>query len=143
MSQKLPLDEFLKTFEKVPRVAISLLIIDQDRRVLLTKRSINPGKNTWHLPGSFILKGERVKDCIARILKVELGFEGSFRFRVENVFEDLEKDPRGHIIDMIYRVEGDIIPHVTDETEEVVYFSIMPDNIGFNHREVLQVLGYK
>jgi ADP-ribose pyrophosphatase YjhB (NUDIX family) len=143
MPQKLPFNEFLKTFEKVPRVAISLFIKNSSHEILLTKRLIEPGKNTWHLPGSFILKGERIEECIERILKTELGCEGSFRFRLENVFEDLENDPRGHIIDMIYRVEGDITPHVTDETKEVVYFSIMPNNIGFNHREVLRVLGYK
>lgn len=144
MPQKLPYDEFLKTFEKVPRVAISLLIENSEGLVLLTKRSISPEAGAWHLPGSFILKGESIEECVARILKTEAGHDGAHTYKVENVFEDLDKDPRGHVIDMIYRVEGAvIIPRKTEESEEVEYFKHLPEGIGFNHLEVLHTLGYR
>lgn len=143
MPQKLPYDEFLKTFEKVPRVAISLFIENSNKEVLLAKRAISPGENTWHLPGSFILKGERIKDCIKRILENELGFQKEFTYKVANVFEDLDKDPRGHVIDMVYRVEAtsdmQVLP--TLETKEAMYFKSLPEHIGFNHLEVLHRLG--
>ncbi len=144
MPQKLPYEEFLKTFEKVPRVAISLLIENKDGAVLLAKRSIPPEAGAWHLPGSFILKGESIEECITRILKTELGYEGGKKYKVEQVFEDLDKDPRGHIIDMIYRVEeAHIIPQKTEESAEVAYFKSLPKGIGFNHLEVLHTLKYK
>lgn len=143
MPQKLPYDEFLKTFEKVPRVAISLFIENSSKEVLLAKRAISPGENTWHLPGSFILKGESIKDCIKRILENELGFQKEFTYKVANVFEDLDKDPRGHVIDMVYRVEAtsdmQVLP--TLETKEAMYFKFLPEHIGFNHLEVLHRLG--
>ncbi len=143
MVQKLPYDEFLKTFEKVPRVAISLFIENSSNEVLLAKRAISPGENTWHLPGSFILKGESIRECIKRILGTELGYNGEFAFKVANVFEDLNKDPRGHVIDMVYKIEAssDIPALPTSETKEAAYFKTLPDHIGFNHLEVLHRLG--
>lgn len=144
MPQKLPFGEFLKTFEKVPRVAISLLVENSEDAVLLTKRSIPPEKGSWHLPGSFILKDERIEECIKRILKTELGCESKFSYKVEKVSENLSYDPRGHVIDIIYRVEeAQIIPQETEESAEVKYFKHLPKDIGFNHLEVLHTLQYK
>lgn len=145
MPEKLPYDEFLKTFEKVPRVAISLLMENSEGAVLLTKRSIPPEKGSWHLPGSFILKGETIEECIKRILRTELGYDGKVSYKVEMVSENLDKDPRGHVVDMIYRVEGSttIVPQKTEESAEVGYFKNLPGGVGFNHLEVLHTLGYK
>ena len=33
---------------------VDLLIFGDDNRILLTKRSINPFKGYWHLPGTII-----------------------------------------------------------------------------------------
>ena len=54
--ERLPEKEFLETFKNVPRLAVNLLITDQNGRVLLTRRNIPPFLGSWHFPGSFLLK---------------------------------------------------------------------------------------
>jgi ADP-ribose pyrophosphatase YjhB (NUDIX family) len=145
MIKRLPHDEFLKTFEKVPRVAFNLLIEDPEGRVLLTKRSIPPEQDLWHFPGSFLLKEETINECLQRIARDEFGYDLQEKPQLAGVFEDLDKDPRGHVIDIIYKVTLDKqVPLVaTSETKEAKYFDTLPENIGFNHKESLVCLGYK
>lgn len=58
----------------------------------------------WHLPGSFLLKGETVSDCIKRIAKEEINLNiiGD-NFKLIQLYEDLQ-EPRGHIIHLVYLV---------------------------------------
>ncbi|MDP3770199.1 MAG: NUDIX domain-containing protein [bacterium] len=44
-----------------------------NREFLLTKRTENPYKGNWFVPGGRILKGERMADAVHRILRRELG----------------------------------------------------------------------
>lgn len=142
---KLPIEEFLETFEKVPRFAISLIIIDRKGRVLLTRRSIDPERGKWHLPGSFLLKNESLEECQKRILRTELGVDDDSEFTLVTNSEDLYKDPRGHVIDAIYKLEVNelFVPKPTDETSEIKFFDKIPQDLGFNHKELLTTLGFK
>lgn len=139
---KLPYKTFIESFQYVPRVAISLFITNENKEVLLLKRAKPPFVDYWHLPGSFLIKGERIKDCIERIIKEELGFDQNY-LNPSFVFisEDLDKDPRGHVIDLIYKltIESKVFTPVND-TKEIQFFKKLPENIGFNHREVLKCL---
>lgn len=144
MIQKLPYEIFMQTFKYVPRVAISLFILNDKEEVLLTKRAKDPYKDYWHLPGSFILKSESLDSCIKRIFKDELGAEKLSNDTVcVFVSEDIDKDPRGHVIDLIYKVKpAGAVFRPVNYTKEIKYFKKLPDNIGFNHKEVLEKLGY-
>lgn len=144
--KKLPPDMFLKSFEDVPRLAINLLAVDNQGRVLLTRRNIEPSKGFWHFPGSFLLKNELIVEAQKRIAKDELGLIlKKSEMDLLGVFEDLEGDPRGHVVDIMYGLKlGDGIKvKMTTETLEIMFFDKLPDNIGFNHRETLKKLGYK
>lgn len=61
-------------------------------------------------------------------------------------FDDLEGDPRGHVVDLAYGLiikdPSQIKP--TKETSEVMFFDRdkLPKDIGFNHRDTLHKLGY-
>lgn len=146
MPKKLPLKIFLKTFEFVPRVAISLAIKNSNNEVLLTKRSNPPFKDSWHLPGSFILKMESIDDCIKRIGKEELGISlKNKKSRFLLISEDINSDPRGHVIDLIYELTLDngLELKPIGNTKEVRFFEKLPEKIGFNHRKVLNKLKYR
>jgi 8-oxo-dGTP diphosphatase len=145
MIQKLSQEEFLKTFERVPRVAFNLLIEDGEGKVLLTKRAIPPEEGSWHFPGSFLLKDEAINECLQRVARDEFGYTLLEKAQLAGVFEDLNKDPRGHIIDVVYKVIlKDQLPLlVTSETKEAAYFGKLPQDMGFNHKESLLCLGYK
>ena len=135
----LPHDEFLKSFILVPRIAINLLIKERSR-FLLTKRPISPLKGYWHIPGSFLLKNEKISDCILRIVKDELGIHIKLNaLALLGVFEDLEKDPRGHVIDIVYICKIDNQSKLRlENNQRIVFFNKIPEKIGFGHEKILQ-----
>lgn len=146
MSKKLPQKLFLKTFEHVPRVGINLLLTDKKGRFLLTKRAKPPFKDFWHFPGSFILKGENLTKCLERIAQDELGLKlQTSRAKLLGVFENIDKDPRGHVIDIVYtyEIKEEISLRPVRDTKEMRFFSRLPSKVGFNHREVLRLLGFR
>lgn len=143
--QKLPFNIFTESFKYGPKSAVCLILINKDGGILLTQRKIAPYKGHWHLPGSFILKGEKLEDCIVRIARVELGTAlPPQEFKLIGVFDDLDKDPRGHVINIIfkYQIKRGLRLSTTADTKNYKFFtqSQFPLNIGFNHKDVLNKL---
>lgn len=146
--QRLSPEEFLETFQKVPRLAVNLIITDPDGRVLLTRRSIPPFPDFWHFPGSFILKNEPITDTQKRVARDEFGLEldDQSEMSLLGAFDDLDGDPRGHVVDLAYglTIEDPSQIKPTKETSEAMFFDRdkLPKDIGFNHRDTLYKLGY-
>ena len=107
-SKKLQYQKFLESFKYAPRPAVNLLIVKfaklNTKAVLLTKRQKPPFAGHWHLPGSFILKGEAIMDCVKRVADEELGIKVEY-IKLAGVFDDINGDPRGHVVDLVYRCE--------------------------------------
>lgn len=145
MKTKLAYDLFLKTFKNAPRVAINLIITDKNNRVLLVKRANPPFLDFWHFPGSFLLKGEKLNNCLTCIAKKELRLViNSHKTQLLGVFEDLNKDPRGHVVDILYGYKVDNFDFKpVEDSKEIQFFDKLPKKIGFNHRETLEKLGFK
>lgn len=142
-------EEFLKTFQKVPRVAINLIITDPKGRILLARRNIPPCLGSWHFPGGFLLKNEPIIEAQKRIAKNELGLDikNSKELPILGVFDDIKGDSRGHVVDVAYALKIQDIStiQINNETLEVKFFekNNLPSGIGFNHRETLNKLGFK
>lgn len=147
--ERLSEQEFLKTFKKVPRLAVDLLITDPDGRILLTKRNIPPFSGSWHIPGSYLLKNELIADAWKRVAKDELGLklDAGIKLSLLGAFDDLTGDPRGHIVDLVYGliIEDPSQIKPTRVTSEVKFFNKnkLPKNIGFNHKDMLRKLDYR
>jgi colanic acid biosynthesis protein WcaH len=75
MPSRLPYNEFIEIYSKVPRlcVEIVLIVLKTEDKILLTKRNIPPAKGMWHLPGGTMLKGETAEEAALRIALDELG----------------------------------------------------------------------
>jgi ADP-ribose pyrophosphatase YjhB (NUDIX family) len=143
--KKLPYDLFHETFKYVPRVALNLLITNSSNEFLLTKRTIPPRVDFWHFPGSFLLKHEHLDACLKRIAEGELNFKiDTDKCIMQGVFENLTKDPRGHVLDILYTYHQDEqqIFAPTKESKEILFFSKIPKKMAFNHNQVLKSLGY-
>ncbi len=139
--QPLPLDVFLHTFTLVPRAAVCLLVRDDAGGVLLAQRAAGMSMaGAWHLPGAFVLRGEALAECAERVARKELG-RSIVASRVFGFFEDLDGDPRGHVIDLVFEVDLDGPPVATEETGEVRFFSAVPEGLGFHHDRVLRAAG--
>jgi len=59
-----------------PIPATCLVVVDNRNRVLLVKRSVEPKKGFWCLPGGFMELGETPEKAALRELKEETGLSG-------------------------------------------------------------------
>jgi colanic acid biosynthesis protein WcaH len=66
-------EEFLEVVERTPLVSIDLIVRRSDGRVLLGKRTNEPAKGFWFVPGGRIHKNERLEAAFRRICEAELG----------------------------------------------------------------------
>jgi colanic acid biosynthesis protein WcaH len=66
-------EQFLEVVERTPLVSIDLIVRRGDGRVLLGKRTNEPAKGFWFVPGGRIHKNERLDDAFRRICEAELG----------------------------------------------------------------------
>lgn len=147
MPKRLSQEEFEKSFENVPRAAINLIVTEINGRVLLTRRNIPPCEGSWHFPGSFVLKNETIDEALKRVVENELGMDlvEEVNFKLLGNFDDINGDSRGHVIDMVYGMQISDVSKIvaTKENIEVGFFDKLPKNIGFNHRNTLEKLGYR
>ncbi len=74
---KFPIDEYKEIFSKVPRLAIEIVVKDENNKILLTKRDIYP-KGEWHIPGCTLFVEESLDDAISRVAKEELNVKVKF-----------------------------------------------------------------
>ncbi len=140
-------EKFEESFKNVPRLAVNLIVRDERGGVLLVKRNIPPQEGVWHMPGRFLLKNETIEACRSRIARKELGIELPLGEEITllGAFEDLDGDSRGHVIDLAFgiKLNDGVKLRQTDENSEARFFSRLPGNIGFNHRDTLQLLGFQ
>ena len=70
--KKIPFEEFKSIYSRVPRLCVEVVIL-QEKKLLLIKRTIPPALGKWHTPGGTILKGENIARAVERVAKEELG----------------------------------------------------------------------
>ena len=132
--QKLPYDKVLESFKLAPRIAIDLWVKNEDGGVLYTKRDVEPYKGMWHLPGSFLLLGETVDECIKRLAEEELGLEiAGNGFKLRYLDEDLQ-EPRGHVVHLVYEVR--VKKSEVAEIESKKFFFEPPAYMIPTHRNI-------
>ncbi|RYG23009.1 NUDIX hydrolase [bacterium] len=138
----LPPDVFLHTFTLVPRVAVCLQVRGPRGEILLAQRSpeMETMPGAWHYPGAFLLLGETLEACAERIARKELGASINAQRQV-GFFEDLDGDPRGHVIDLVLEVELASPPQATEETGALQFFANVPDNVAFYHDRIMRAAG--
>ena len=115
---------------------VDLLIFRNDNSILLTKRTINPFKSYWHLPGTIIRRNETRKNAVKRAAKEELGKEimikeelgiyesiVSFRHDISNAFLVKFKNRKSVEIDF--------------QSNEYRYFKKLPSKIPAHHKKMI------
>lgn len=126
-----------RIFFRNPKVVVTALIEDQGR-VLLVRRDIEPGRGLWGLPGGFVDWDEHPEQAVVRECSEEIAVrvEPLELLSVEHVLMDDEG-----IVILPYRarlVSGE--PVAADEVQQVGWFSpdALPPLAFASHRKVLQ-----
>lgn len=58
-----------------PKLAVGTIITDEEDRVVLVRRAIEPGYGKWVFPGGYVDRGEEVRAAAVREAREETGLE--------------------------------------------------------------------
>jgi ADP-ribose pyrophosphatase YjhB (NUDIX family) len=140
--RKLAFDKFLLSLKLAPRLAVEILIENPKKEILLIKRINRPYKGYWHLPGGFLLKNEKIKDCTERLSVEELGKKILFKNgKFVGLFETVGIDPRGHFLHYVVKFKLNI--SADKFSAQGMYFKKLPKLLIPYQRDFLKDLGYK
>jgi ADP-ribose pyrophosphatase YjhB (NUDIX family) len=125
----------------------SAACLDDEGRVLLSRRGVEPFKGKWDLPGGFLDEEERPLDCLRRELREEAGVEVEpldfLGVWVDKYGGDSSAATTLNLYWAARIVEGTPEPH--DDVAEFRWFvptEIADDDLAFAHtRDVLAALG--
>lgn len=104
--------------------AVAALVHDDDGRVLLARRAVEPDAGLWDTPGGFLEEGERPEDGLRRELREEAGVElevGRFFGIYLDRYGQGEEAP--WVLNLVWEariVSGDLVP--SDDVAELRWF---------------------
>lgn len=131
MNFPLTKEEFDEIYEKVPRLCVDVVIVEEDG-VVLSLRLIEPYLGKWHTPGGTVYFGETTEEAVKRVAREEAGIE----VLVEKLlgimyFPDEQRDgKRMWSISLAYqckRLAGEY--RGSSQGKEIQIFKKCPDNI--------------
>jgi 8-oxo-dGTP diphosphatase len=115
---------------------------EEDLKVLLVQRGIEPYQGRWALPGGFVRISETLEEAALRELVEETGIE---RLYLEQLytFGDLERDPRERVVAVAYyalvKLADQHVRAATD-TRDAAWFAVWDTpSLAFDHDRILQV----
>lgn len=127
-----------RIFFRDPKLVVTALV-ERDRRVLLVRRDIDPGRGLWGMPGGYVDWDEHPEEAMVRECREETGVEVApdALLSVQHVTLD---EGQGAVI-LSYRarlIGGEAV--AGDETQEVGWFPPqgLPGLAFQSHRTVLQ-----
>ncbi len=131
----------MKHFYQSVTTDIVILTIDDDKlKVLLIKRTNEPFKDQWALPGGFLFEKEEPDKATVRVLKEKAGIQDVYLEQLYT-FGGSGRDPRGKIITISYFAltpKNKIRIKVTTKTQTPTFRAVkkLPD-MAFDHSRII------
>lgn len=109
-------------------------------RLLLIKRGIEPFKDTWALPGGFVLDQETVEDAARRELEEEAGLRDVYLEQLYT-FSDVERDPRERVVTVAHYalVSPGTVTAGSDAAEARWFDAHALPDLAFDHAKIVKV----
>lgn len=119
-----------------PLVAVDCIVTNPSGEVLLVERG-NPPPG-WALPGGFVELGETIEEAVRRELREETGLELN-ELRQFHVYSDPTRDPRHHMISVVFTARSSGTPRGGDDARTARFFprDHLPEPLAFDHRHIL------
>ena len=123
-----------------PKVVTCVVVEDDQGRVVLGRRSIEPGYGQWCLPGGYVNDDEHPADSAARECREEIGAEVEI-VRLLGVYH-IRKDGAPSMVGIAYgaRLRPGEVPATGSEMLEVAAFppGQVPELVFPSHREAVR-----
>lgn len=128
-----------------PRPAVTtdiclFTVAEDELRILLVRRGVEPFKGSWALPGGFLSETETLDQCAARELEEETGVRGAHLEHFGN-FSNPKRDPRYRVITTAYLALVPATDHALQsgsDAEDAQWHSLarLP-KLSFDHKEII------
>jgi 8-oxo-dGTP diphosphatase len=128
------------------KVAVDAIVFGYSKNdgvsVLLIKRKYPPFKDSWAIPGGFVLEEESLEQAVQRELQEETGIEVNYLEQLYS-FGEPKRDPRQRIISIAYFAFVKSMAYqqlkASTDAEDAQWFSInkLP-SLAFDHKKILQ-----
>lgn len=129
-------------FER-PSVTVDIILFtvkDNDLKILLVKRDIEPFKNMWAIPGGFISMKESLEEAAKRELLEETNVRDIYLEQLYS-FGDPKRDPRTRVITVVYFALVNAAKFklkASTDVKDVKWFSMSDlPKLAFDHRKIL------
>jgi len=125
-----------------PSVTADIVIFtiqNNELKVLLVKRNVEPFRGKWAIPGGFVKMSESLEDAAKRELEEETGVKDVYLEQLYS-FGDPGRDPRGRVITVAYIAlinSENIKLRATTDVSEAKWFSIKKvPSLAFDHKRI-------
>ncbi|HEY6229542.1 MAG TPA: NUDIX domain-containing protein [Verrucomicrobiae bacterium] len=113
---------------------------DEELKVLLIERGLEPFKCKWALPGGFVRVDESLDDAARRELEEEAGLKNVFLEQLYT-FGALRRDPRERVVSVAYYSLVKLAAHETKAATDAADARWFPlskiPKLAFDHAEIL------
>ncbi|MCP3143080.1 NUDIX hydrolase [Pyxidicoccus xibeiensis] len=113
---------------------------DEDLKVLLIRRGVEPFAGRWALPGGFVRMDEALDTAARRELEEEAGIRPGHMEQLYT-FGAPERDPRGRVVTVAYFALvklSDHTLHAATDAREAAWFSVWDTpKLAFDHADIL------
>ncbi len=130
---------------KRPNLAVDCVVFgldDDDLKILLIQRDIEPYKGKWALPGGFVRIDETLEQTAFRELKEETGISNVFLEQLYS-FGEINRDPRERVVTVAYYALANLRDHnikASTDAKDAAWFSVndLP-KLPFDHSHIIEV----
>ncbi|HTK78569.1 MAG TPA: NUDIX domain-containing protein [Gemmataceae bacterium] len=115
---------------------------DEDLKVLLIRRDLEPFRGKWALPGGFVRVEESLEDAVRRELQEETGISQVFLEQLYT-FGDVDRDPRERVVTVAYYALVKLSDHrvkAATDARDAAWFAVSEARgLAFDHDRILGV----
>jgi 8-oxo-dGTP diphosphatase len=127
-----------------PAVTVDVVVFaldEEDLKVMLIQRDIEPFAGQWALPGGFVRVDESLMDAARRELQEETGLKDIFLEQLYT-FGDLDRDPRERVVTVAYYALVNLDGHhvlASTDARNAAWFSMSDlPKLAFDHELILK-----